>query len=92
MRPTKEIIEPHWNDIFDRDREIERLRAWEEKNRSTAEMQDKAIAGIAKKNDELRKEAERLRAILRDVIAGNWSVTGLQEALGDIGAEAKEAE
>ncbi len=29
-------------------------------------------------------EIERLRDLIRNVIEGNWSVTGLQEAIGEI--------
>ena len=30
------------------------------------------------------EEAERLKGLIRDVIAGKWSTRGLQEAIGDI--------
>ncbi len=29
-------------------------------------------------------EIDRLKSLIRNVIAGKWSVTGLQEAIGDI--------
>lgn len=29
-------------------------------------------------------EVERLKGLIRDVIQGDWSITGLQEAIGDL--------
>mgnify|MGYP000988920122 CR=1 FL=1 len=39
--------------------------------------------------DEAADEIERLRGEIRSVISGDWSVTGLQEAIGDLREERK---
>jgi len=58
MTPTNEITDPNWNDIFDRDKEIDRLRA--------------ALQATARKSDstdldELRAEVFVLKGRLRDL-------------------------
>lgn len=58
MTPTNEITDPSWNDIFDRDKEIDRLRA--------------ALQATAQKSDsteleELRAEIYIVRGRLRDM-------------------------
>lgn len=34
--------------------------------------------------EEMFDEVERLKDLIRDVIAGEWSLTGLQESIGEI--------
>jgi hypothetical protein len=58
MTPTNEITDPNWNDIFDRDKEIDRLRT--------------ALQATARKSDstdldELRAEVFVLKGRLRDL-------------------------
>ena len=48
---------------------------------------DRAIRVMDKQRAEierLRVETERLTSLLRSVIIGDWSITGLQEAIGDL--------
>jgi hypothetical protein len=58
MTPTNDITDPSWNDIFDRDKEIERLKT--------------ALQAATKKSesseiDELRAEVFVLKGRLRDL-------------------------
>ncbi len=58
MTPTNEITDPNWNDIFDRDKEIDRLRA---------ALQATARKGDSTELDELRAEVFVLKGRLRDL-------------------------
>jgi hypothetical protein len=58
MTPTNEITDPNWNDIFDRDKEIDRLRA---ALQATAQKSDSTEL------DELRAEIYIVRGRLRDM-------------------------
>jgi predicted nucleic acid-binding Zn-ribbon protein len=58
MTPTNEITDPNWNDIFDRDKEIDRLRA---ALQATAQKSDSTEL------DELRAEIYIIRGRLRDL-------------------------
>jgi hypothetical protein len=58
MTPTNEITDPSWNDIFDRDKEIDRLRA---ALQATAQKSDSTEL------DELRAEIYIVRGRLRDM-------------------------
>jgi hypothetical protein len=58
MTPTNEITDPSWNDIFDRDKEIERLK--------TA-LQASSRKGESSEVDELRAEVFVLKGRLHDL-------------------------
>jgi hypothetical protein len=58
MTPTNEITDPNWNDIFDRDKEIDRLRA---------ALQTTTRKSDSTELDEIRAELFVLKGRLRDL-------------------------
>lgn len=58
MTPTNEITDPNWNDIFDRDKEIERLKS---------ALQASSRKGEGTEADQLRAEVFVLKGRLRDL-------------------------
>jgi hypothetical protein len=58
MTPTNEITDPNWNDIFDRDKEIERLKS---------ALQASSRKSEGTEADQLRAEVFVLKGRLRDL-------------------------
>ena len=58
MRPTKEIIEPHWNDIFDRDRAILSLQNENDCFVAMKEGVGVRIAGLEAKIERLQLQTQ----------------------------------
>lgn len=70
--------------------QAECLRELLEARRRLAQQRDR-IAGLEAERDRLAAEVERLRAALRDVLDGDWTLTGIQEILGDLERPAEAA-
>jgi hypothetical protein len=66
---------------FDFPPDLSRELAEAESTAASAEQDAYNAWGIVEDRD---AEIERLRGLLRDVIRGEWSVTALQEAIGDL--------
>ena len=45
-----------------------------------------ACDDLAKECVELKAELSTMRGLLREIIKGNWTITGVQEVLGDLNA------
>lgn len=78
MTPTNEITDPTWNDIFDRDKEIDRLKI--------ALQATSAKSGVLEL-DELRAELYVVKGRLRDMETSlsfkDMEIKSLQDKLRD---------
>lgn len=78
MTPTNEITDPTWNDIFDRDKEIDRLKI--------ALQATSAKSGVLEL-DELRAELYVVKGRLRDMETSSsfkdMEIKSLQDKLRD---------